>query len=265
VVGIITSLQNPTIRNVVKLRDNRTRQRERKIVVDGAAEIHRALDAGLDLEMIFVPDDANDESEKLCQRGGDRVIRVNDMVLRKISFGQHHRGCVATFRQPDAALANLTLSATPLVMVLDEIEKPGNVGAVFRSADAVGADAVVICEGVCDSYNPSVIRSSLGTVFTMPTAQANRRETMAWLRANDLVVITARVDAAERFWDVDYRRGIAVVIGSESSGLGDDWRSTAVPSIDVNIPMRGSADSLNASVSAALIMFEAARQRSGDG
>jgi len=261
---IISSLQNASVRNVVRLRDNRQRQREHVVVVDGIPEIQRAIDSALKLKSLFVGIDAKPETEALAQRVRACVVRVSDAVLQKIAFGQHHRDAVALFDEPARHLSELKLSQTPLVVVLDGIEKPGNVGAIFRSADAVGADAVVICEGGCDLYNPSVIRASLGTVFVVPAAQANRTETLAWLKANQIKTITARVDATASYWDIDYRQGAAIVIGSESHGLGDAWQRTqsdSGDSIAVRIPMQGSADSLNASVSAALLMFEAHRQR----
>lgn len=261
---MISSLQNPTVRNVVRLRDNRQRQREHVVVVDGVPEIKRAIDSGLKIKSVFVGIDAKQEIQALVERIPDSIIRVSEAVLQKIAFGQNHRDAVALFDEPQRKLEPLKLSDQPLVVVLDGIEKPGNVGAVFRSADAIGADAVVICEGGCDLFNPSVIRASLGTVFAVPAAVANRTETLAWLKANRITTVTARVDAAASYWDVDYRQSVAIVIGSEAHGLGDQWQRTNCESenaIAVRIPMQGTADSLNASVSAALLMFEAHRQR----
>ncbi|MGV3485622.1 MAG: TrmH family RNA methyltransferase [Planctomycetaceae bacterium] len=260
----ISSLQNPAVRYVVRLRDNRYRQREGVAVVDGVREIGRAIEAGLELKSLFVSEHQATLT-KLASSSAHKLIRVSDNVLNKIAFGQHHRDAVAVFEAPTTSLEQLKLGATPLVVVLDAIEKPGNVGAIFRSADAIGADAVVICEGACDRFNPSVIRSSLGTVFSLPSAQANRKETIAWLAAQGLKIVTARVDAATAYWDVDYRESVAIVIGSEAHGLGPQWQLPATigeqNSIAVRIPMAGAADSLNASVSAALLMFEARRQR----
>jgi TrmH family RNA methyltransferase len=262
---VITSLQNPLIRHAVKLRDNRFRQREQVVIVDGTREIERALNAGLTIKTLFVPCESPEgsgsfEDAALAERCEQAVVRVSDPVLQKIAFGQNHRDVVAVFQEPVMSLDRLTLSNQPIVIILDGIEKPGNVGAVFRSADAIGADAVVICEGACDLFNPSVIRSSLGTVFSMPCAQADRPATLAWLAQKQLVPVAARVDATTSFWDLDFRHPVAIVIGSEAHGLGDAWRS--VPGlIDIRIPMCGKSDSLNASVSAALLMFEAKRQR----
>jgi RNA methyltransferase, TrmH family len=256
----ISSLQNPVVRYVVKLRDNRFRQRERIVVVDGIREIERAIDAGLTAKSVFIGVDDDSETVRLGQRCQSAVVRVSDAVLQKIAFGQHHRGAVALFAEPDKTLQELVLSELPIVIVLDAIEKPGNVGAVFRSADAINADAVVVCDGACDLFNPSVIRASLGTVFSVPCAQANREATLQWLATHRIKPITARVDATASYWEVDYRQGIAIVVGSEAQGLGEQWNRIH-DSMPVRIPMSGSADSLNASVSAALLMFEARRQR----
>ncbi len=256
----ISSLQNPLVRYVVKLRDNRFRQRERVVVVDGVREIERAIAAGLATKSVFVGLHDTADTARLVQRCPAMVTRVAEPVLEKIAFGQHHRGAVALFAEPDKTLSGLTLSELPLVVVLDAIEKPGNIGAVFRSADAMAADAIVVCEGACDLFNPSVIRASLGTVFSLPCAQANRESTIQWLATHRIKPISARVDAAASYWEIDYRQPLAIVIGSESQGLGERWNQ--VPEvIAIRIPMNGAADSLNASVSAALIMFEARRQR----
>lgn len=264
-IPTISSLQNPAIRYVVRLRDNRYRQREGIVVVDGVREIQRAIEAGLTVKSIFVGESEPPALEVLSQDCRDARIRVSDNVLHKIAFGQHHRDAVALFEAPTESLDQLSLSQSPLVVVVDGIEKPGNLGAVFRSADAIGADAVVVCDCLCDRFNPSVIRASLGTVFSVPSAQANRDHTLRWLVARDLNVVTARVEATTLYWDVDYRQAVAIVIGSEAHGLGADWQrgdaDQADRSIAVRIPMSGAADSLNASVSAALLMFEARRQR----
>ncbi len=264
----ISSLHNPTIRRMLKLRDNHARRREKVVLVDGIREIERALDAGLVPQSIFIGSNENSDFLQLTERCPAAIVRVSDAVLQKIAFGQNHRDAVGLFAEPQRTLAELTLSVMPIVIVLDALEKPGNVGAVFRSADAIGADAVVICEGACDLFNPSIIRASLGTVFTMPCAQADRASTISWIAAQGMSTVMARVDAAVSYWDVDFCQPVAIVVGSESQGLGDQWRvsknsSPRLPhgSHEVQIPMCGSADSLNASVSAALLMFEARRQR----
>jgi RNA methyltransferase, TrmH family len=260
----ISSLQNPTIRELVRFRDNRHRQRARVVLVDGAREVERALDAGLKLKSLFLAEPSKPELAPLLKRVPNSAMLVSDNVLQKIAFGQHHRDVVALFDEPERRLRDLRLSDCPLVIILDAVEKPGNVGAVLRSADAVGADAVVLCEASCDLFNPNVIRSSLATVFSVPVAQADRASTLEWVASKGLTAIAARVDGSAEYWDVDLKVPIAIVIGSEADGLGTHWFASeagSLRSVAVRIPMSGAADSLNASVSAALLMFEAKRQR----
>ncbi len=205
-------------------------------------------------------------------------------LLGQVAYGQNPREAVAIFQQPDdlglprleTALGWQPLSAqvgpaepgagpqhAPLVVVLAGIEKPGNAGAIFRSADAMAADAVILCDTACDWGNPNLIRASLGTAFTVPCAQASEADTIAWLQRHQFQCVAAIVDAAQTFWQVDYRLPTAIIVGSEADGLGPAWlRLAAAGRITaVSIPMLGVADSLNVSVSAAALLFEARRQR----
>lgn len=273
----ITSSRNPIIRHAVRLRDNRFRQREAAVLVDGTREIERALAAGLTLRSLFV---AEPESEHvaLLAAAGSAITWVTPEILRQIAYGDNPRGAVAVFdAPPQRTLETLQLPADPLVVVLVGIEKPGNAGAVFRSADAVRADAVILCQSGCDLFNPNLIRSSLGTVFSLPSATAGQSETIQWLGQQRIRGFAAIVGATQTFWEADYRGPTALVLGSEAKGLGDAWRpapqhhesaangvavdSAAGELTAVSIPMLGIADSLNVSVTAAALLFEARRQR----
>lgn len=273
----ISSSRNPIIRHAVRLRDNRFRQREAAVLVDGTREIERALAAGLTLRSLFV---AEPESEHagLLAAAGSAITWVTPEILRQIAYGDNPRGAVAVFDAPPRrTLEALQLPADPLVVVLVGIEKPGNAGAVFRSADAVGADAVILCQCDCDLFNPNLIRSSLGTVFSLPAATAGQTETIQWLAQQRIAAFAAIVGATRTFWEADYRGPTALVLGSEADGLGDAWRpdsqhhdsaasdiaadSAAGKLTAVSIPMLGIADSLNVSVTAAALLFEARRQR----
>jgi len=282
---IISSSQNPLIRRVLKLRDNRYRQREGAVLVDGTREISRALAAGFRLQVLLAPATRDAESplnadrgetilQKLADDAGGSVVLVSDELLAKVAYGGNPRGAVAVFDRPDPmTLDRVRLPENPLVLVLVGIEKPGNAGAIFRSADAVGADAVILCGGGCDLFNPNLIRGSLGTVFSMPAVQAVESEAFAWIRERGLNCVTTIVGASQSFWDADYRGPTAIVVGSEAEGLAGCWRPEAggplvatVASDDesltmVSIPMSGIADSLNVSVAAAVLLFEARRQR----
>jgi TrmH family RNA methyltransferase len=180
-------------------------------------------------------------------------------LYSRLAYGDRSDGVVATAPIPARPLANLRLPSSPLVMILVEPEKPGNVGAVMRSADAAGWDAVVLADAVCDPWHPNTIRASMGSAFSIALAVGTSDEVIAWVRAAGWRLRGARVGAATRYWDVDWIGGAVVAMGNEAAGLDERWSAeTAEP---IGIPMAGRADSLNLSVSAALIMFEARRQR----
>ena len=159
----------------------------------------------------------------------------------------------------DMSLDSLTLKENPLVVVLESVEKPGNLGAVLRSADASGADAVIVCDPLTDMFNPNLIRSSIGAIFTVPVATATSEETIAWLKERGIRIYTAQLQDSEWYYDTDMCKGTAIVMGTEATGLTQCWRQAA--DAHIRIPMLGRLDSLNVSVSAAILMFEAVRQR----
>ena len=156
-------------------------------------------------------------------------------------------------------LNDLQLSASPLVMVLERVEKPGNLGAVLRSADAAAADAVIVCDPLTDLYNPNLIRSSIGAIFTVPTVACSSKECIDFLKAHHIQILTAQLQDSRLYYDTDMRKPTAIVMGTESTGLTDIWREAA--DAHIRIPMLGRLDSLNVSVSAAILLFEAVRQR----
>jgi TrmH family RNA methyltransferase len=265
----ITSLQNPRIKNAVHLRDRRQRDKQRRIVIDGAREILRALDAGVRLVEVFVcePLCRSDTARRIMaalQAGGVETLNVSEAVFARITFGARGEGVLAVADTPDATLGRLrprTKGGAPLVAVLEGVEKPGNLGAVLRSADGAGVSAVVVADGRTDLYNPNAIRASLGTIFTLPIAAASAEETLDWLRSQGLVLYTARVDGSIPYTRVDYRRPVAIILGSEAEGLSGIWRGDTIQAI--RLPMLGRADSLNVSAAAAVLFYEALRQRQG--
>jgi TrmH family RNA methyltransferase len=187
---------------------------------------------------------------------------VADRLMEKISYGQSSRGVVAEFVRPNPSLNSLDLPENPLILVLDEIEKPGNIGAVFRSADAAGVDVILLSDCV-DQYNPNSIRSSLGTIFQIPSFNGTESELRDFLISRSIQVFAARVESSKSLWKCDLKRPTAVVLGSEARGLKERWCSEPETCIaGIRIPMSGEADSLNIAASAAIIAFEAARQRS---
>ena len=187
---------------------------------------------------------------------------VADRLMEKISYGQSSRGVVAEFVRPNPSLNSLDLPENPLILVLDEIEKPGNIGAVFRSADAAGVDVILLSDCV-DQYNPNSIRSSLGTIFQIPSFNGTESELRDFLISRSIQVFAARVESSKSLWKCDLKGPTAIVLGSEARGLKERWNAEHETCIaGIRIPMAGEADSLNIAASAAIIAFEAARQRS---
>jgi TrmH family RNA methyltransferase len=262
----ITSLHNPRVKDAAKLRSGRGRTRQGRILIDGLREVQRALRAGVPLQEVFVCPGPHDEPSQRAlaswENAGVPVFRVSAQVFSRLAYGDRDQGVVAVAQAPDRTLAGLCLAADALVIVLEGVEKPGNVGAVVRTADAVGASAVIVADEATDLYNPNTIRASLGTVFTVPVCAAGSPETAAWLRQHRLQILATRVDGAVPYTRVSYRVPTAIVLGSEAAGLSDVWRGPDVTA--VSLPMKGQADSLNVATTAAVVLYEALRQRMKD-
>jgi RNA methyltransferase, TrmH family len=260
----VSSPANPRVRAAAALRDRRARERTGRILIDGARELLRALDAGLAVETIFVcrPWCRTEACRDLLGRlAGDdrRVVPVTETAFARIAFGDRAEGVVAVAERPGLELAALQLPADPLVAVVEGVEKPGNLGAVLRSADGAGLDAVLAADPRTDVYNPNAIRASLGTIFSVSLAAATTAETLAWLRARAIRIAVARVDGPALYTETDLRGPLAIVLGSEASGVSAAWAGPDV--VAVRLPMLGAADSLNVSAAAAILMYEARRQR----
>lgn len=268
---IITSPHNPRLKWAATLRDARHRKREHRLLIDGWDLIQRALDAGIQCTELFLNSDSltpHLESKlsaltKLCPEL--QPIGVAPAALRKLQYGEREEAAIAVAIPPDTSLDGLThriessLPPRELFLVLDRMEKPGNLGAILRSADAAGATAVLLSDPVCEVWNPNAIRSSLGTLFHVPIGVGTERDVHGWLTARSVAVFAARADGGSDYFHVKYPDRAALVIGSEALGLEDRWRGPEIQS--VHIPMHGKIDSLNASVSGSVLLFEVARQR----
>lgn len=263
---IITSLQNPRVKRAMRLRDRRHRDKQGRILIDGLRELERAVDAGVTLLEVFVyaPGCQGPDAQRTLAKLADRrveILEVSQPVFERLAFGQRAEGVLGVAARRQTTLADLRLPETPLLAVLEGVEKPGNVGAVIRTADSAGLSALIAADARTDLYNPNTIRASLGTVFTFPVVAATTAQTLAWLREQHLAIYAARVDGSVLHTQVDYRRPAAIVLGSEAEGLRDVWQGDDVTAI--RIPMRGTADSLNVSTAAAVLFYEALRQRTG--
>ena len=258
--NVITSLQNARIKHLVQLQQKSSeRRRTGLFVVEGQRELMHCVEAGYDVESVFVCQRSKDEGQRLF--GAHTSFTVTPAVYEKIAYRGSTEGIVAVVRQRPLTLRDLHLSPSPLIMVLESVEKPGNLGAVLRSADAAKADAVIVCDPLTDLYNPNLIRASLGALFSVPTVACTTAECIPFLKERGIQILTAQLQDSNLYYDTDMRQPTAIVMGTESTGLTDTWRQAA--DAHIRIPMLGRMDSLNVSVSAAILLFEAVRQRNG--
>ncbi len=290
-IETITSAQNPKIKDLLALQEkSKERRRKGLFVVEGRRELFHCIEAGYEPYTVFVCREiiSGEDFEEIVGRvgrsgegggvageagsggsgatglavGGSRecnLIEIPRQLYDKVAYRGGTEGVIAEMRCKSLDLESLALKENPLVVVLESVEKPGNLGAVLRSADAAGADAVIVCDPLTDIYNPNLIRSSIGAIFTVPVAVASSEETISWLKAQGIRIYTAQLQDSEWYYDTDMKGGTAVIMGTEATGLTDVWRKAA--DAHIKIPMLGRLDSLNVSVSAAILLFEAVRQR----
>ena len=258
---IITSLQNPKIKLLLQLQQkSQERRRTGRFVVEGRRELMHCLKAGYEVDTVFWCPSVEVGTEPLPQLPGSvRLIEVSKAVYEKMVYRGSTEGIVAEVCTKAVALDDLPLPDSPLVVVVERVEKPGNLGAILRSADAAGVTAVIVCDPLTDLYNPNLIRSSVGAVFSVPLVACSSVECIAWLKAHGIQILTAQLQDSSLYYDTDMRRPTAIVMGTEATGLTLQWRQAA--DAHIRIPMLGSIDSLNVSVSAAILMYEAVRQR----
>lgn len=252
---LISSLQNQKIKDLVTLE---TKSRERRMrgifAVEGRREVERALTCGFQAIEIYCTDGSGIPQNTECP-----VYGVTDKVYAKIAYREGTEGVIAVMKEKKTVPEDLSLTAGSLVLVLESVEKPGNLGAVLRSADAAGVDAVFICDPLTDLYNPNLIRASLGAIFSVPTVCCTSQEAFSVIKSAGLRILTAQLQDSELYYDTDMTCGTALVFGTEDKGLTDFWRERS--DAKIRIPMAGLMDSLNVSVSAAILCFEAVRQR----
>ena len=268
---IIKSLQNPKVKRLLALQQKSAeRRREGLFVVEGWRELEHCLEAGYEVDTVFfcpaliANGDATEQlklADKRLRNLPDKVRRfeVSPQVYERMAYRGSTEGVMAEVCQRVLNLDDLRLSESPLLIVLESVEKPGNLGAVLRSADAAQADAVIVCDPLTDLYNPNLIRSSIGALFTVPTVACTSEECIRFLKQHGIQILTAQLQDSHLYYDIDMCRSTAIVMGTESTGLTDLWRQAA--DAHIRIPMLGRLDSLNVSVSAAILLFEAVRQR----
>ena len=274
----ITSAQNPRIKHLLTLQQKSSlRRSEGLFVVEGRRELEHCLAAGYEVNSIFCCPELLGESPLPGRTGGEAsIFSLPSSLYEKVAYRGSTEGVIAIIKERRLTLDSLLQSSrtlpplqlergqwgeapSPLFIVLESVEKPGNLGAVLRSADAAGADGVIVCDPLTDIYNPNLIRSSIGAVFTVPTVACTSEECILFLKQHGIRILTAQLQDSRLYYDTDMRQPTAIVMGTESTGLTQQWRDAA--DAHIRIPMMGRLDSLNVSVSAAILLFEAVRQR----
>ncbi|MFQ5576670.1 MAG: TrmH family RNA methyltransferase [Anaerolineae bacterium] len=254
----ITSLQNPTVKNLVRLRRRRQRDRQRLMLIDGLRALELALKNGFRVETVFAAEDAlSGDWRQRPWFGGARVQPVSGAVFSKIGYGDTPDGVLGLAPQPAFELRALPVPPRPLYVVAEGLEKPGNLGAILRSADAAGASGIIVCDSRTDICNPNVVRASRGALFTVPVAQTSTPAALRWLRERGVQVLAAAPDAGRPYTGADMSRPTALAVGAEQRGLSETWLAET----PVSIPMTGQVDSLNVAQTASVLLFEAVRQR----
>lgn len=259
----ITSPTNPRIKWLVSLRKRRTREVEGVTIIEGLAEVALALAAGVEPRQLFYCPALVGDPQTLLARveaSATQVLAVSEAAFAKASYRESPDGWLAVVNDPGRRLDDLSLSPQPLVLVCESVEKPGNLGAMVRTAEAAGMDAVIAASPVADWGNPNTVRASKGTVFVVPVASATTAEVISWLRARGLRIVVATPHGDQLFTDTDLTGPSAIVVGAEHAGVTSTWLKVADDA--AKLPMRGHVNSLNVATSAAIAVYEALRQRS---
>ena len=255
----IESIQNPLIKNILKLQEkSRERRKQGLFIIEGKREIQLAIKGDYSIVSLLIVSDTHHEFFK-NQHYGFEVIEITQEVYQKIAYRETTEKMIAIAKTKELTLSHLKLTENPLILVAESIEKPGNIGALLRTADAANLDAVILADSKTDIYNPNVIRSSVGCVFTNQVTTSTSQEIIQFLEKNQIQIFSATLQNSNDYSEENYSKASAIVVGTESTGLTPIWREKATQNI--NIPMEGEIDSMNVSVSAAIILFEAKRQR----
>lgn len=258
----ISSPNNPRIKEIVKLRDAAYRKEEGLFIIEGLREVKLALRAGFKFREIYLCPEFLDSCQKADLESNAwkaEVIELDKKAYERIAFGQRKEGVIAVAKDPGIGLKDIKIKPKSLIMVLEGLEKPGNLGALARTADAAGVDALIAADTRVDIYNPNVIRSSLGAVFSVKTLKESSSKVIDWLKENRIRIVSAVVGADRDYTQVDFNQSAAIVLGSEEKGLSRIWRDNS--DYQAGLPMAGEADSLNVAVTGGILLYEALRQR----
>lgn len=258
----ISSKQNPKIKLLVELQKSSERKRRGVFLLEGLKETEKARDADYQFEQVFFCEDIISEKEVRDITGvhdAEKLYCVDKQVFEKIAYRESTGGIVSLVREKKHDFSLFQESGNLLLLVIEGVEKPGNIGAIYRTADAAGVNAIILCDPRADLYNPNAIRASIGCVFQVPTIITDTNSAIQWLNTHQINIFPTYLQAAVQYTQVDFRQASAIIMGTEATGITDEWVNNAKQNII--IPMKGSADSLNVSTSAAIVIFEAFRQR----
>lgn len=260
----ITSSHNSTLKEARKLMERRHRDQTDRFLIEGYRELLRAQSARFPIETLFICPSLflginEEELIEGYEKQGVEIISCIEKTFRMLSYRDRPDGLIAIAEQRHLTLDDLPKKASPLYLIAESIEKPGNLGTILRSADAAGADGVIVCDRCTDLFNPNVVRASVGTLFTVPVVEAAGEEALQWLQDNQIAIVAATPSAQKNYTEVDLTRGVAIAVGTEQFGLSRQWMEQA--SIQVKIPMHGVADSLNVAMATTLLLYEVVRQR----
>lgn len=260
----LTSLQNAQVKEAAKLQNRRKRDETSLFLIEGYRELFRGVESGVTIQKVFIcpplflGENEPQLIEKIRSLDGS-IIECSESVFKKLSYRDRPDGLIAVAAQMKQKLVDLKLSKNPIIVVAEAIEKPGNLGSILRSADGIGADAVIVCDRCTDLYNPNVVRASVGTLFTQPVIEAQGHEVLKWLKENEIQIVATSPAAKATFTKADFSGPVAVAVGTEQHGLSKLWMEES--DIQVSIPMKGTADSLNVATATTLLLYEILRQR----
>jgi TrmH family RNA methyltransferase len=265
----LTSLQNPNVKEAVGLRERRNRDQADRFLIEGYRELFRAVQAGIIVQSLYICPSlflGNNEKTLISQIAskGATIYECTEKVFQKLSYRDRPDGLLAVAPQMHKNLSDLDKlikkKKNPFIVVAEAIEKPGNLGTILRSCDAVGVDALIVCDRCTDIHNPNVVRASVGTLFTISVVEAEGKETLSWLQEQQIGIAAATPSAVVNYTEADFRKPTAIAVGTEQYGLSDLWMEKA--DIKVRIPMKGIADSLNVATATTVLLYEVLRQRS---
>jgi len=262
---VIQSPHNPRVKNLVRLRNARQRHRQGFFLIEGYRENNRAISQGLTLQTLyycpenFKANDAKGIIDRAASKGVE-IFRLSPLAFAKCSHRENPDGLLAVAPIWETKLEDVRFAASALLLVVESVEKPGNLGNLIRTADAAGADALIVTDPVADIFNPNVIRNSQGALFGFPVVVCDNESALAWLKKKGIQILATSPTAAEEYWRADFKAAVAIAVGSEKDGLSDFWLNKTTHRI--KMPMAGNSDSLNVNVAAAIALFEAVRQRS---